>query len=248
MANQRHKKIVEVFTHIHNRKQLVAFVLENFDKVVFLTSDQVFQNTGVKITEVEILVGSKLRPVLYRKGDRLIDGRLYDGDKPLIKNFWIEKLNSYENMKRRNSDLLKDFKEINKTSCFSKRNKNFVVFSTDERSVFVSENLVCKITGIISDKLGALNGSFIAPEYYVEGEKLYSGKLCHSDNKIVKKLNLRFSSKFDNMLNEYLTNKKREEIQRQKDRFLNEYEYDWLGDASGSNDPEIRNAAYWNID
>lgn len=253
----RHKKILEVFTIIYKGRQRVGFKVEGMDKYIFLGPANVKQCTNVKLTEVEILIGSTLRPELYKEGEEMVNGQICKGDYPVIKNFWIECSDSIENMRKRNADKLKVFKEIQKVFAFNRNDKDIIGFDVgEEKAVFVPANRVTNLTKLDLSEIHILEGSFIAPEYYNEGENIYEGinhepVLCRKSGVIVKDLNLRLFGKVEEMHERY----ENSEPSYSTGFYDSHDDYDsgydssnWLADAAGSDDPEVMSVAYWNMD
>lgn len=251
----RHKKILEVFTIIYKGRQRVGFKVEGMDKYLFLSHENVKQCTSVELTEVEILTGSTLRPELYKEGEEMFNGQICKGDYPIIKDFWIECSESIENMRKQNADKLKDFKEIQKVFSFSRNEKEIIGFDVgEEKAVFVPANRVTNLTKLDLSEIHILEGSYIAPEFYKEGEILdFAGKnskpeICRKSGVILKDLNLRLYGKAEEMHERYENT-----VPSYSTDSYSNYEsgYDssnWLADAAGSDDPEVMSVAYWNMD
>ena len=252
----RQKKILEVFTIIYKGKQKIGFKVEEMDKNLFLSPKNVKQCTGVSLTEVEILVGSIMRAELYKEGEEMFNGQKFEGDVPIVKEFWIEPINSYENMKEANADKLKNFKEIQKVFTFNRNNKNLIGFNIgEEKAIFVPANRVTGLTKLDLSEIHILEGSFIAPEFYNEGENLNEGSelepiLCRKSGVILKDLNLRLFGKVEEMHERYENAEPSYSIGyfNSHTNHSGYYSSNWLEDAAGSDDPEVMNDAYWNMD
>lgn len=247
----RHKRILDVFAIIYKGKQRVGFKVEGMDKCIFLSPDNVKQCTNVELTEVEILTGSTLRPEIYKVGEEMFNGKIYKGNHPIIKDFWIECSDSIENMRKQNADKLKDFKKIEKVFTFNRNGKDRIGFDVgEEKAVFASANSVTSLTQLDLNEIHILEGSFIAPEYYKEGDVLFDGEICRKSNVLLKDLNLRLYGKVEDMQERY-ENTEPSYSTGSYDLY-NYYDdgYDssnWLADAAGSNDPETMSVAYWNM-
>ena len=253
----RHKKILEVFTFIKKGRQKVGFKVEGMEKYLILRPSNVRQCTGIDLTEVEILIGSTIRPELYKEGEEMINGQIWNGDYPIIKNFWIECSDSIENMRKNHADKLKDFKEIKKVFSFNRNHEDLIGFDIgEEKAVFVRANRLINLTKIDLSEIHILEGSLIAPEYYKEGENLYDGRdhepeLCRKSGVILKNLNLRLFGNVEEMHERH----ENSEPSYSTDHYSSYVDYDsgydssnWLADAAGSDDPEVMSVAYWNMD
>lgn len=253
----RQKKILEVFAIIYKGKQKIGFKVEGMDKSLFLSPKNVKQCTGVSLTEVEILVDSTIRAELYKEGEEMFNGQKFEGGVSIVKEFWIESSNSYENMREAHADKLKDFKEIQKVFTFNRNNKNIIGFNIgEEKAVFVPANRVTNLTKLDLSEIHILEGSFIAPEFYNEGENLYEGSehepvLCVKSGVIIKDLNLRLFGKVEEMHERFENSEPSYSTGYFKSYANHESRYDssnWLEDAAGSDDPEVMSDVYWNMD
>ena len=206
----RHKKIVEVFTIIYKGRQQVGFKVEGMDKYLYLNPENVRQCTNIDLTEVEILIGSTIRTELYKEGEKMFSGRIYKGSRPIIKDFWIECSDSIENMRKVNAEKLKDFKKIHKVFTFNRNDKDIIGFDVgEEKAVFIPANRVTNLTKLDLSEIHILEGSYVAPEFYKEGEILdFAGKnikpeICRKSGVILKDLNLRLYGKAEEMHERY---------------------------------------------
>jgi hypothetical protein len=253
----RHKKILDVYTIIYKGRQRVGFKVEGMDKHIFLSPGNVKQCTNIELIEVEILIGSTLRPELYKVGEEMINGQICKSGYPIIKDFWIECKDSIENMRKLNADKLKNFKEIQKVFTFNRNDKNIVGLDIDEeKAVFVQANRITNLTKLDLSEIHILEGSFIAPEYYKEGENIYEGidhkpEIFRKSGVILKELNLRLFGKVEEM-HERFENSEPSYSTGYYESYGNYNSgYDsnnWLADAAGSDDPEVMSIAYWNMD
>ncbi|HRN40723.1 MAG TPA: hypothetical protein PK649_01465 [Vicingus sp.] len=245
----RHRLIKDVSTIIYKGRQRVRFEVEGLERCIYLSSGNVKQSTGVKIDEVEILIGSKLRPKFYQVGEEMYNGKICENESIIIKNFWIECSDSIEEMKIKNSDKLKQFHEINKVFQFYKNEKYVVGFKTiDEKTTFINSDRLHKLTLLDPSEYHILEGSYINPEYYQDGEIMHGGTKCYKSGIILKALNLRFYGKTEEM-HERFEKSEPLYISRHYDNYDDGYDSsNWLSDAAGSDDPEIMSLAYWNMD
>jgi hypothetical protein len=253
----RKKRIIKVFTTIYKGKQKVGLKVEGMDKYLFLSPKNIKQCTDVDITEIEILVGSTIRPELYKEGEEMFDGQKCNPEYPIIKNFWIECSDSIENMRKINADRLKDFIEIEKVFSFNRNDKEIIGFDVgSDKVIFVPAKRVINLTKLSLSEIHILKGSYIAPEYYEEGENLYKGmdrepEICRKSGVILKDLNLRLIGNAEEMHEQFKNSEPSYSTGHcnSYDQFESGYESsNWLADAAGSVDPEVMSVAYWNMD
>lgn len=161
-----YKKILKVFTIIYNGGQRVGFKADGVDKDLYLSPGNIRKYTNLEINEVEILKGSELKPVLYQEGENIYDGmnhedELFRGDFPIIKNFQINCIDSIEQMRRNNSELLKNINEIKKVFSFNRNNKTIIGFNNGkEKAVFVPANRVTNMTKLDLSEIHILESPF----------------------------------------------------------------------------------------
>ena len=253
----RHKKILEVFTVIYEQKQKIGFILEGLEKKIYLSAISVEQNTKVKVREVEILTGSTMRVEFYQKGDKMFRGEINDGESLIVKNFWIECKGSVSKMRENNSSLLKNFKEIKSVFIFNKNDKDIIGFDIgEEKAVFTSANYVTAITSLSLGEIHILEGSYILPKFYQEGENIYEAKdrapmYCWKSETLLKKLNLRLLGTLEEMHDRFENSESSLSVNHHdsRDDYTDSYDSNnWLSDAAGSDDPDVMSDAYWNLD
>lgn len=253
----RHKNIVDVFTIIYKGRQRVGFKIEGIEKFIYLSPSSIKQCTNVDINEVEILIGSKMRPEFYKKDEKMFTGEVYQEGRPIIKDFWIDCQGTIEEMRNLNTDKLKPFKVIKEVFHFHKFGKENVGFRTnDDKTIFTSANRVLGLTSLNLNEIHILEGSYISPDYYKEGEDINDGlgkepKLCYKSGVLLKSLNLRFFGKiqemherFENSGPTYATGHTNSIREHEGDHSSGS----WLAEAAGTDDPEVMGDVYWNLD
>ena len=248
--------IIDVFTIIWKGKQKVGFKLENLDKPLFVSPKFVFNNTGIKINEVELLIGSRLKPNFFEIGDKMFSGKIFQkGESKIVKSFNIIMASSINELKIKNNKYLKNFKEIKKVFHFTRNNRTSVGFDIgEEKATFISANWLKGLTTLDLDEIHILEGSFILPEYFEVGENIYEGMdkapdICRKSGVILKDLKIRFYGKIDEM-HERFENSEPEYVTTYEN-YDSDYGYDssnWLEDLAGTDDPEVMRDVYWNID
>lgn len=249
---QRHKIITEVFTRIKKGRQIVGFRVENFPYVIYLTAKQVKQNTNLEIDEVEMLVGSGIRAVFYKKGEELFDGSICYCDNILIKEFWITIVQDIDEFKALNNFKLVDLEIIINVFTFKRINVESVGIKTSNGNVyFVTVKRLSALTKLEASEFHILEKSFVKPEFYHNGEKMANGEICYGENKIIKALNLRLRGNVEEM-HEYFENGSNYFYSMQpsyeyyggpSDGYGGSLDDDFINDVLDG-DPE----AYWNID
>lgn len=253
----RHKPILDVFTIIYKGRQRVGFKVQGIEKFLYLSPANVKQCTDIEINEVEILIGSKIRPEFYKKGEKMFGGEIYKDGYPIIKDFWIECSDTIENMRKKNSDKLKDLKEIKKVFHFHRFGKDNIGFDVgEEKAIFTSANRVLALTSLDLSEVHILEGSYIGPEYYQEGENIYEGmdkeaEICYKSDVIIKNLNLRFFGKIEEMHERFENSEPSYATGYDNTSYDYDSGYDssnWLADAAGTDDPEVMRDVYWNLD
>lgn len=259
----RHKKILHVFTIFHKGRQQVGFVVENNEKYIYLSPANIKQNTGVEINEVEILIGSTIRPTFYGNGEKMFDGRICTIDNYVIKDFWITLSETIEELRVKNKDKVLPMKNIIRVFQFTKDNRNVTGFDTgDVKATFISSERLHKLTSLDPREFHILEGSFICPEYYKEGEQMGGthGLIAKKSGVMLKNLNLRFSGNAEEMHKNF---EERPNFHYSNSRNYNDREnrssYNQYGGPSdgygGSLDDDFINnvldgdpSAIWNID
>jgi len=245
-----YKKIVDVFSIIWKGKQKVGFKLESIDTPLFVSSKFVFNNTGIPITEIELLIGSYFQPTFFEVGEKLFSGRsFHKGESKIVKSFNILMDGSIDELRVKNKRHLKNYKEITKVFHFTKNNRITVGLETgEEKATFISSKWLKSLTTLDLNEIHIIEGSFILPEYYNVGENIYEGmdrepEYCRRSGVLLKNLNLRFYGKIDEMHERY------ENSEPEYVTTYNNYESsNWLEDLAGTNDPEVMRDVYWNID
>ncbi|MEW4925789.1 hypothetical protein [Algibacter sp. 2305UL17-15] len=253
----RHKKIKDVFTIIYKGRQRVGFEVEGIEKYIFLSPGNVKQCTDIGITEVEILIGSTIRPELYKEGEKLPNGKLYESKYPIIKDFWIECSGNKDEMRNLNKSRLINFKTINKAFHFNRNGRDSIGFDVGEdKAIFTNAKSVTSRTQLDISEIHILEGSYISPIYWQKGENVYEGmshpaELCKKSDVLIKDLRLRLYGKVEEMHERFETT----EPNYYTSDNHNSYEpsYDTYGGPHGFDDDTIDTAFegdadnIWNI-
>ncbi|MCA0235862.1 MAG: hypothetical protein LCH81_05730 [Bacteroidetes bacterium] len=195
----RHKSIKNIKTRIRNKKQLVIVEFEN-NEFVFLSPNNISQNTGLEIFELELLIGSTLRIEFYKKGDKMFNGSICDKDNLIVKEYFFELKKEVERLRIEDKNQILGFRKIKKIFYFYKFGKDNVGIQTEDDSVtFISLKRFEIQSSLNKSEQHILTGSYIFPEFYMIGETLHNGTPVTQDNKILKWINLRYSDKIENM-------------------------------------------------
>ncbi|AWH74383.1 hypothetical protein DCS32_09495 [Dokdonia sp. Dokd-P16] len=253
------KKIKRVFARIINGKQLIGFEIANQSRVVFLTGSNVKQNTNLEVYEVEMLTDSFIKPIYYKQNETMFNGKVCTKDDIIIKDFWITMVpDNYEEFKEENSHKLMPFRKIKQIFTFTRNGKvNCGIKNINDDVVFVTEKRLSALTNLDSSEFHILEGSFINPSFYEDGEIMANGSKCYGTNKIVKELNLRFLGNINQMHENFENSEPKYYISNANHSYDSSYEiYGGPGDGYGGHlDDDFINDvlgghpdAYWNID
>ena len=130
----------------------------------------------------------------------MFSGKINEGKALIIKEFWIDLKEPLENLRVSNSNNLKPLKEIKKIFQITRNGKSLIGFDTgNEKATFIEAKRIEGLTNLHSSKLHILEGSFINPEYFREGELMYKANICRKSNVILKALNLRYFGNIEEM-------------------------------------------------
>lgn len=194
----RHKLITNVRTRLRGKRQLVIVVFENND-FVFLSAGSIKSNTSLEVNELELLIGSRLRITYYKNGEQTTIGTICTKDNLLVKEFFFELQKPVEKLRIENRSQLLPFQKIRKIFYFFKFERDNVGIETEDGNVtFITLKRFESQSHIEQSEQHILVGSYIFPEYYKIGDKLSDGDIIRT-NKVLKQLNLRYSSRVENM-------------------------------------------------
>lgn len=192
-------KVLEIRTVIVRKRvrQLVLIKLEGLEKEIYLTPEEIYQNVKVPVNQLEVLIGSNLRVEFYNVGDKLLTGDLCKNENFFVKEYFFELNDSVDNLIIKNRDLLILFSLIIDAYTFNRNGFDFVCFELESgKKVFISYVWLHKYTGLYLNQMISLVDSYIYPTFYKTNEKMYNGKICWSDESIVKSMYIRFCNNF----------------------------------------------------
>jgi hypothetical protein len=248
-----YKKITDAFTVIWKGKQKIGFKIDDIKNPLFVNPKFVFNQTGIAINEIELLIGSYFDPTFFEVGDKFYNGKIFQkSETKIVKSFNIIMEGSVDELREKNRNYLKNYKEIIKVFHFTRNEKTTVGLDTgEEKATFISSKRLKGITTLDINEIHILEGSFILPEYFNIGENIYEKmnekpEYCRKSGVILKNLNLRFFGKVEEM-HERHENSEPECVTTYDDY---DYRYDsnnWLEDLAGTDDPEVMRDVYWNI-
>lgn len=196
----RHKPIKNIKTRIRNKRQLVIIEFDYNNEFVFLTPNNIRQNTGLEVYELELLIGSTLRIDFYKKGEKMFNGGICDKENLIVKEYFFELVKPVELLREENKDRLLPYKKIKDIFYFHKFNKDNVGIKTEDDNVtFISLKRFEIQSKLTKDEQHILVGSYICPEYYKIGDTLPNGTKITADNKILRWINLRYSDNIEGM-------------------------------------------------
>ncbi len=179
-------------------KQYVLVKIKGIPKEIYFTPKQIFQNTNLEISQIEALVGEKVRLDFYSIGEKMFSGKICDEQNFYIKDYFFKLDISKENLLKEKADLLKLYYEVIEIWPFLKNGfENIGIKLSNFNNVYLGFNWFRSYTGLRDHQIKALIGSFMNPIYYQKGEKMYTGKLCYSDNYVIKELDIRFKNDFE---------------------------------------------------
>lgn len=255
---RRHKKIINVFPRIKKGRQLVGFEVENYPYLIYLTAKQIKANTQLEITEIDMLIGSFIRPEFYQIGEQQFNGEITHEANKLIKEFWITlNANNLEEFKLKNKHNYKVLEIIEETFTFYRKSvKNVGIKTNKGNTYFITSKRLTALTNLQPSEFNILESSFVNPEFYVNGEVMAGGNICMGNNKIIKALNLRFIGDFNEMNENYSHYYYSSRKLSSKNSYYSYDEYNGPSDGYGGNlDDDFINdvldghaEAYWNID
>ncbi len=196
----RHKRISSLKTRIRKKRQVAIIEFEGEDGVVFLSPNNIKQNTSLEVNELELLLGSKLRVSFYEKGEVMFGGESCKKENLVVKEYYFELEKPVEILRTENKGRLLPFQMIVEIFHFNKFNKDQVGIKTERNEViFLPQSRFEVQSGLAKEQQHILIGSFINPEYYRVGEILSNGKEVTADNKLLRWINLRYCSNIEGM-------------------------------------------------
>lgn len=191
----RHRTIVGIKTRVVRKK---LFVIVNFssENYVFISYEQIKQNTGLEAFEIELLLGSTMRVDYYRIGEMMFNEKVCQKANTFMKEYYIELVKPIQKLRIESANQLLSFDRITEIFYFHKHNVDKVGIKTsDDKIHYLTEKSFQIVSGLDRSEQHILIGSFVSPQYYVIGETLLNGSLVTQDNKLVKYLNLRYLDK-----------------------------------------------------
>lgn len=194
----RHKPIKAIRTRIRNKRQLVIIEFDN-NEFVFLSPNNIKQNTTLEVNELELLIGSTLRIDFYKKGEKMFNGKICDKDNLIVKEYFFELQKSVDKLRTENKNQLLPFKQISKIFYFHKFDRENVGIETEDGKVtFLPLKRFELQSKLDKSEQHILVGSFIMPEYYKKGDTFSDGTQVRNDN-VLRWINLRYSDNVEGM-------------------------------------------------
>jgi len=239
------RKITEIRTIIHNKRMRVLIKFDD-DSVIFLSPEEIQQNTGLQIHELELLINSKLRVEFYDVGEVMHgSGNVCEKERYSVKEYWFNLLEPLEKLRVTNSNYLIPFMEITELFYFDRFNRENVGIKTDsDKVIYVPVERFERVSNLSKSEQHVLVGSYIFPIYFNKGDKFRNGETVNKDNKILKWLNIRYKAKLSKLHEAY------EELVNDYDDNDDYNPYDDYGSDSDiirdvfDGDPSF----HWNID
>lgn len=191
-------KIIKVSTALSKKRQVA--ILETINKdVIYISPNNISQNTSLAIFEIELLIGSKVRIEYYSKGEKMFKG-ICQKDNSIVKDYFFDLLKPIEKLRIENNFQLLPFLKISKIFNFHKFNQDNVgIELSNGKVIYMSQKRFDFQSKLDKNDQFILVGSYVMPQYYAFGEILPSGMQVRENNKVLKSLNLRYSGNYDTM-------------------------------------------------
>jgi hypothetical protein len=199
---KRHKTITDIKTRIRNKRQLVIIGLES-NEFVFLTPQNVKQNTGLEVYELELLVGSKVRIEFYEIGEIMLNLKRCEKKDLIVKEYFFELCKPVEKLRVEDKHLLLPFKAISQIFYFYKFNReNVGIKMSDESVIFLPLKRFTIQSNLEKGEQHILVDSYVNPQYYSIGDKLPDGSSIQKHN-VLRWLNIRYAGNIESMHEEF---------------------------------------------
>lgn len=197
------KTIKTIFTRIRNKRIIVIIKFDD-ENFIFLSPNNIKQNTSLNINELELLVGSTVRIEYYKIGDKLLNKTICNHENLIVKEYYFDLIKPVDILRQENKSQLLPFKKIVKIFYFDKFGRENVGIKTEDNAViFLPAKRFELQSKLETRNLQILLGSYIMPEYYKKGESFNDGTIVSKDNAILKWINLRYTDNVDRMIQKY---------------------------------------------
>lgn len=246
----RHKLIRNIKTRIRKKRQLVIVEFDN-NEFVFLSANNIKQNTNLEFNEIELLIGSTLKIDFYIKGEKMFNDKICEKDNVLVKEYFFELQKPVDRLRIENKNQLLPYKKIKKIFYFNKFNReNAGIETEDGKVIFLTLKRLEIQSRLDKSEQHILIGSFIMPEYHKKGEKFSNGSIVQNDN-VLKWINLRYSDNIEGMHESFENNVgyyDGEDYYEGSDDSPGAYGYSSWGEMTLYEAFEGDASNYWNID
>lgn len=192
-------KIENIRTIIVSRtkRMLVLIKLKDIAKEIYITPEQIFQNTKIDVFQLELLIGSYIRLKFYAVGEKMYSGSFCEKENFIVKEYFITLKNTLDELNELNKSYLRNYRKIVDIWTFKKLDKTYVgVQLADSVNYYFVLSWLIKYTGIEGGQVKSLIDSWMNPALYKVGEKMSNGVICNS-NTVLRELNIRFKIDFD---------------------------------------------------
>ena len=204
---KRHKVIKSVKTRIRKKRQFVVVELMEVNDCIFLSPEEIRQNTGIEPFELELLVGSKIRVEFFKIGEEMLPGKINESDTKIVKDFFIELSQPIEKLRNNFKDKLIPFSVIKSLRIRESSGRRLVVIeSNNSKDYWINLEFFLKRITLEESELHILEGSYIFCVYHEAGEDIGNGKTALKSGTILKDFILRFKSKYKAMHEDYENN------------------------------------------
>ena len=193
-----YKLIANIRTRLRNKRQLVIIEFKD-NEVVFISPNQIKQNTTLEVNEIELLIGSSMRMDFYEKGEEMFNGKICDKENLVLKEYFFHLEKPVDKLRAENKERLLPYEKIVKIFRFFKFNRENAGIETESgRIIYMPQKRLDTQSKLDKSEQHILVGSYIMPEYFQPGETFMDGTIVQKTT-VLKCLNLRFSDNIDGM-------------------------------------------------
>lgn len=193
-------------TKIHNRKQIVVLEYGDSDAIL-ITPQVVYKQTSLKITEVELLIGSYINLHYYEKYEAMPNGQFCQINDTVVKTYRLILQKPIEVLRIENKNQLLPFKEISYLQIERVNDEMYVrIYPTNGEDVYISIGMFKEISSLNENEFHILGigdaenhkGSYFLPIYHNK-EDMIANKNIDTNINIIKSIHLRYYDTFEKM-------------------------------------------------
>jgi hypothetical protein len=261
--------IVRIETFIKERAQYVEFYTKERTggAPIFFTFESLYNHLYEKYTyqidikELEILLGSYLETIYFKKGEIKRNGSVAKYDGTSVKAYHLILNGTVDEVKKANASNLFHFQTLYDIHIFKNKWGEGVRLRTTTKTIYFMDLIEFeRYVGISRGEFSLLRGVILSPIFYKAGEMKKNWPIWE-DNKVIKNLNLRVFKSIDynfqingNQVLQGLTSSRSSRYETQSDYDTYRPSYEKYGGYNGYDDDTIDNAfegnpeATWNVD